>query len=199
MNGLNHDELGYYTRPRSLTKVHFQNPRRCEILLSDVAYHLARSCRFNNAIEPHYSVAEHSILMAQYFLTIDLTKEEYNDRENLACQALMHDANEYLFGDIPATIKKLLPDYKLWEEPFERFVLNHFGLDGKLDPRVKKLDRQMCSTEQLILRGHEPDTYVEEGTLEHHIIFQLWDWQTAQSEYLMLFHMLFPDYQDVTE
>lgn len=191
MNGLNHDELGYYTRPRSLTKVHFQNPRRCEILLSDVAYHLSRSCRFNNAIEPHYSVSEHSILMAQHMLQWG--------KEDLAKQCLMHDANEYLFGDIPATIKKLLPDYKLWEEPFEQFILTHFGLPYKLDPRIKKLDRQMCSTEQLVLRGHEPDTYVEEGTLEKEITFQLWDWQTAQSEFLMLFNMLFPDYQDVKE
>ncbi len=187
-----------YTRPRSLTKVHFKNPRRCEILIADVAYHLARDGRYNNSIAPHYSVAEHSVLMAHYFL-LQYNELDEKERNELARQALMHDAGEYLFGDVPAPIKVMLPDYKIWEDMFDRFVWTHFGLPEILDPRVKELDMMMCSTEQKVLRGHDPDTYLETPTLEEIVGFQLWDWKQAESEFLLMFHRLFPDYKDIED
>jgi uncharacterized protein len=190
----NTDELGMYTRPRSLIKVHFLNPRPCEIRLSDIAYHLARSCRFNNAIEPHYSVAEHSVLMANYMW-------EKKGSIAFAQEALVHDCHEYLFGDIPATIKKLMTEYKEWENQFDHFLLPHLGLDRPIRNEVKLLDRRMCATEQLVLRGHQPDTYdgEENVTLENDITFCCWSWEEAQAQFLIMFNLLFPEYKDVEE
>lgn len=196
MNGRNQDELGYYTRPKSLTKVHFLNPRHCEIKLEDVSFHLARSRRFNNGID--LSVAEHSVLMANWFLEGNATEFGGVEKQyKFARQSLIHDTNEYLFGDIPATIKKMLPDYEKFEKPFEQFMFLHFGVEYPMYPEVKLLDRRMCSTEQKVLRGHEPDTY-EEPILED-VTFHLWGWEEAENNFLVLFNYLFPDYKDTED
>lgn len=186
--GKNIDELGPYTRPRSLTKVHFMSFYPNEIKIDDISYHLARACRFGNAIEPHYSVAEHSIMMANMFI-------ERDDDLILARQALMHDAAEYLFTDLPAPIKKFCPDYEKLMDTFEAKLMAHFGVQFPYDPKIKNLDKIMCSTEQLVLRGHQPDTY-DDVEPDQNMFFHLWSWQKAQSEFQIMFQYLFPDYKD---
>lgn len=185
-NWRNLDDNGQYTRTYSLTKVHFLDPKPNEIKIDDIAYHLAKSGRYNHGIDPHYSVAEHSILMANWFL-------ERNERE-LAQQSLVHDTPEYLFGDVPAPLKRLLPDYNKWEDTFEAFLLPILGVNYPLDHRVKELDRRICATEQIVLRKNESPSYHDMALNDIH--FHLWHWQTAKSEFLLMFHTLFPDYKD---
>lgn len=180
------DDLGPYVRLKRLNKVHFLNPRREEIFIDDIAYGIARINRYQNTIEPHYSVAEHSILMAHYFL-----KDGYTD---LAKQCLIHDAEEYIFGDIAAPIKAFLPDYRALTDKFTAFLAMHFSLSYPFHPSVKLIDQRICMAEQRDLRGHVPETY-KVDPLEG-VNFQCWDWQTAKSEYLIMFYSLFPNYQD---
>jgi uncharacterized protein len=85
------------------------NPNPATISLRDIATHLARTNRFNGATKypAPYSVAQHSCVVVR------LIQQKTNDAM-LALQALLHDAHEYLTGDIstpfqeavaPSTIK----------------------------------------------------------------------------------------------
>lgn len=194
MNNL--DELGPYTRTISLTKVHFFNPRACEIKIDDVAHHLAKSGRFNNGIDPHYSVAEHSVLMAHWFLNV--FPGTLATRTLFAQYASVHDTGEYLFGDLPAPLKKFLPDFNKFQTGFDSFMLKHFGLLGTLPEEVDIIDKRFCATEQRILRRHEPDTYSMLSALED-VVFHCWSWQEAKDQFLILFSELFPNYRDTDE
>ena len=68
----------------------------------DVAAQLAKICRFAGATQMHYSVAQHSVLVA------DIVTARY-PRDLLApIYALLHDAHEMITGDIPAPVKDYL-------------------------------------------------------------------------------------------
>jgi uncharacterized protein len=85
------------------------DPNPATIHIRDIATHLARTNRFNGATKYHapYSVAQHSCVVVR------LVQQKSNDAK-LGLQALLHDAHEYLSGDIstpfqeaiaPSTIK----------------------------------------------------------------------------------------------
>lgn len=67
-------------------------PVQAGIELSDIALHLSKLCRWNGATPDFYSVAEHSVIMANLAEHLEL---------DYMCimHALMHDAHEYIIGD----------------------------------------------------------------------------------------------------
>jgi hypothetical protein len=67
--------------------------------IGEVAHSLSRICRFNGHTEATYSVAQHSLLVAQ------VVAETHPD---LAVVALLHDAHEAFLGDLSRPIKQLL-------------------------------------------------------------------------------------------
>lgn len=174
-----------YIKTYSLRRFFFLNPQPNQVRIDDIAYHLAREGRFLNGIQPHYSVAEHCVLMADYFAKAG--------EQNLARQALMHDCSEAYLRDLPSPIKKCLPEYMLLEKSIEAFLYVHFGLPVDLEPRIKEVDACFCITEQRVLREEELNY---SGPLLN-IDFQLWSWKEAKSNFLLYFALLFPEYKDV--
>jgi hypothetical protein len=73
------------------------DPRPEDVCLEDIAHHLALMCRFGGACRVFYSVAEHSVRVAE--LVWDRTN---GDRE-AALAGLLHDASEAYLVDIPKT------------------------------------------------------------------------------------------------
>lgn len=69
--------------------------------IRDIAHHLANLCRYNGATWRHYSVAEHSLLVA----TILRLRGE-SPAVQLA--GLLHDAHEAYLGDVSTPIKALI-------------------------------------------------------------------------------------------
>ena len=65
----------------------------------DIAHSLANQCRYNGHCEFHYSVAQHSMLVADCV------------PENLKAFALLHDASESYCSDIPKPLKHQLKYY----------------------------------------------------------------------------------------
>lgn len=97
-----------------------------DIVINDIAVSLSNICRFAGHLSHFYSVAQHAVLCSQ------LVPQEF------AFEALMHDATEAYCQDIPAPLKRLLPDYKRMEEKIDAVIREKYGL-----PPVMSTPRNM--------------------------------------------------------
>jgi hypothetical protein len=99
-------------------------PRTDDVQLADIAHQLALINRFNGATTRPYSVAEHSLLVAEIF---ERQLGMSNPVARLA--ALMHDAHKCYLGDITTPVKRHLGDgCQVLEASLERAVQERYGL-----------------------------------------------------------------------
>lgn len=120
-------------------------PELHEVNIRHVAHHLAASARYVGGTARRYSTAEHSILMS------------YLVPRELAYPTLMHDATEYLTGDMVRHIKHGttydMSAYRSYEDMvYETLIAPAFQLPPKLDPRIKALDGLICGLERSALQ-----------------------------------------------
>jgi len=80
----------------------FLDPKPEDITIGDIAQALANKCRFSGHTQEFYSVAQHSVLVAEQVAN-DLPEEEATI---IKLWALMHDAPEAYLNDIPRPILK---------------------------------------------------------------------------------------------
>lgn len=100
------------------------HPQTSQIDLHDVARALSHMCRYNGHLPGFYSVAEHSVRVAEYL--------QNTDESPLVClTGLLHDAAEAYIGDMVRPIKKL-PEMKVFQEEIEPRVSEvlHEALGG---------------------------------------------------------------------
>ena len=114
-------------------RFHYLRPRPGEIDIEDIAHHLSLLCRFTGACSSYYSVAEHSIRVAE------LVPKE------LQLAALLHDASEAYIGDISRPVKY---SHKLedTEEIITKAIAKKYGVDLH-NPEIKHADNVLCATE----------------------------------------------------
>lgn len=118
---------------QTFTGVHFYplDPRPCEILIEDIAHALSMQCRYSGHVNRFYSVAEHSIRVA-----------ELVPRE-LRLLALMHDAAEAYLVDLPRPLKRysdMGAEYKKIEDHLMIAVCERFRLAWQ-DPMPDEIER----------------------------------------------------------
>lgn len=94
-------------------------PRRCDFNIIDIAHSLSNQCRFNGHTLKFYSVAEHSLILAEIMDTEGFNKETQQ-------WALMHDAAEAYIGDIVRPLKTER------DKQTENRILHELGLKLKL-------------------------------------------------------------------
>ncbi|XDZ64638.1 YfbR-like 5'-deoxynucleotidase [Alphaproteobacteria bacterium LSUCC0684] len=112
------------------------NPSPMDIEIEDIAHGLARVARWNGQTsgEWAYSVAQHSVLVERLFAK---QNPGIDRRWRLAC--LLHDAPEYVIGDMITPVKAVLShEYKEIEKRLEMAVHIRFGLPGTLPEGVHK-------------------------------------------------------------
>lgn len=119
----------------------FLDPESCPFTIEDVAWGLSNIARFTGQSHRFYSVGQHSLHMSW------VVPEEH------AFAALMHDAPEFVLGDMSKPLKLLCPDYCALEKKIEPVILARFGLSFPLDPVIKDADVRMLATEQQQLWG----------------------------------------------
>ncbi|BBE51168.1 hypothetical protein OYT1_ch1621 [Ferriphaselus amnicola] len=129
------------------------NPRRCDIEIEDIAHALAHTCRFGGHTRKFYSVAQHSVLVSKHLYQMSLEKNTFEDtggvtRRGLCLSGLLHDAAEAFIGDIPAPLKRLLPDYQQIEQRVEQAIFPVFGMLYPLPAAVKHADLRLLATER---------------------------------------------------
>ena len=113
------------------------DPSPLDIEIADIAHGLARVARWNGQTdgEHAFSVAEHSLLVEA--IVGDL--EPALDRK-ARLAALIHDAPEYVVGDLISPFKAALSlDYRAFEAKLLAAIHLRFGLQPELSPPAAKL------------------------------------------------------------
>lgn len=113
------------------------DPSPFDIEIEDIAHGLARVARWNGQTtgEHAFSVAQHSCVVEEIAAHIQPGLEP---KWRLA--ALLHDASEYVIGDMISPFKAALGvSYKDFEARLEHAIHVRFGLPPKTPPHIKVL------------------------------------------------------------
>lgn len=116
------------------------DPSPMDIEIEDIAHGLARVARWNGQTigEHAFSVAQHSVVVEEICAHI---QPDLDPKWRLA--ALLHDASEYVIGDMISPFKAALGvDYKKFEERLETAIHVRFGIPAKTPLAIKKLIKQ---------------------------------------------------------
>src|SRR3989442_6058911 len=130
------------------------DPSPLDVEIADIAHGLARVARWNGqtAGAHIYSVAQHSLLVE----TIAETRARLNRGRRLA--VLLHDAPEYVIGDMISPFKAVIGDaYKAVEARLLAAIFLRFGLPAvppdDLVAQIKAADRSAAFLEATRLAG----------------------------------------------
>jgi 5'-deoxynucleotidase YfbR-like HD superfamily hydrolase len=119
------------------------DPSPMDVEISDIAHGLARVARWNGQThgEEAFSVAQHSLIVEEIF-RLQNPSASVNDLQ----MALLHDAPEYVIGDMISPFKSVVGGgYKIVEKRLEAAIHLRFGLPPHptkdLKEKIKKADK----------------------------------------------------------
>ncbi|MGN6549382.1 MAG: hydrolase [Pararhizobium sp.] len=148
-------EVRAWQRMLSGRRLDLLNPSPLDVELSDIAHGLARVSRWNGQTlgEQAFSVAQHSLIVE---IIYSATCRAASSDEKL--MALLHDAPEYVIGDMISPFKAVVGgEYKLVEKRLEAAIHLRFGLPAAtptdIAARIKKADRMAAFFEATTLAG----------------------------------------------
>ena len=119
------------------------DPSPLDVEIEDIAHGLARVARWNGQTtgQNAFSVAEHSVIVTEICQALN---PKMSAEEQL--MALLHDAPEYVIGDMISPFKAILGDsYKSVEQRLEHAIHLRFGLPAKCPSPLKKLIKRADS------------------------------------------------------
>ena len=131
------------------------NPSPMDVEIIDIAYGLARVSRWNGQTKGKFplSVAQHSVLVERL-----VTRNSPNLDRRWRLAALLHDAPEYVIGDMITPFKYALGGiYRDIESRLEEAVHIRFGLPAQLpdtiNRTIKRADQMAAWLEATQLAG----------------------------------------------
>jgi hypothetical protein len=135
------------------------NPSPLDIEVEDIAHGLARVARWNGQTrgDHAFSVAQHCVLVEELAVHLDPALDHA-----ARLTALLHDAPEYVVGDMISPFKAALGlDYKAFENRLLAAIHIRFGLKAqapqKLEVFIKKCDHLAAYLEATQLAGFAID------------------------------------------
>ena len=144
-----------WQRMLSGRRLNLLEPSPLDIEIEDIAHGLSRVARWNGqtAGDTAFSVAQHCVLVEM--LTGRFRK---NAPQSWRLAALLHDAAEYVIGDLISPFKAAVGiDYKAFETDLQRAINIRFGLPAKLpdtaEKLIKRADRASAYLEATQLAG----------------------------------------------
>ncbi len=171
------------------------DPSPMDIEIEDIAHGLARVARWNGQTigEHAFSVAQHSVVVEEIVAHI---QPDIAPRWRLA--ALLHDASEYVIGDMISPFKAALGvNYKDFEERLEHAIHVRFGLPAKTPAEVKALikraDRACAFFEATQLAGFthaESLAFFDAPPFGYNLTIEPQPPAVAQLRYVERFHVL---------
>lgn len=179
------------------------NPSPLDVEIEDIAHGLARVARWNGqTLGDHpFSVAQHSLIVCDIAQALN---PAWQNRWKLA--ALLHDAPEYVVGDLISPFKAAIGlDYKAFEINLLGAIHMRFGLPAQVPDHVgaliKRADRIAAYFEATGLAGFEREEaarfFGPPGQLDAQLTARLGDLTPlptgdAQRAFLALFARLEP-------
>jgi hypothetical protein len=146
-----------WQRMLSGRRLNLIDPSPLDIEIADIAHGLARVARWNGQTGgPHiFSVAQHTLL-------VEAVMREQTPRIDVTWRlaALLHDAPEYVIGDMISPFKAVLgEDYKAVEKRLLSAIHIRFGLPpvlaDKITQAIKAADKGAAYLEATKLAGFE--------------------------------------------
>ena len=133
------------------------DPSPLDIEIEDIAHGLARVARWNGQTfgDHAFSVAQHSLVVEHIFRLM-----EPDAKPHQCLIALLHDAPEYVIGDMISPFKAMVGgDYKVVEKRLQRAIHLRFSLvaepSASLTAKIKKADTVAAYFEATKLAGFE--------------------------------------------
>jgi 5'-deoxynucleotidase YfbR-like HD superfamily hydrolase len=176
------------------------DPSALDIEIEDIAHGLARVARWNGQTSGShiFSVAQHCLLVE----TLAHARVARLDRSRRLA-VLLHDAPEYVIGDMISPFKAVIGDaYKSVEQRLLSAIHRRFGLPAKSPPEVEKLiktaDHEAAFLEATRLAGFDQaearrffgEPPVISLAIEREYL-KPWPADTAETRYLERFKKLF--------
>lgn len=170
------------------------DPRVDDVCIEDIAHALANTCRFCGHSKHFYSVAQHSVLVAE---TVAASLDAAADRSAPSMAraeihrgairwALLHDASEAYLHDITRPLKRtdvFGEGYAKAERRLMRVIATKFNLMGEQPEVVEMVDGMLLATEirDLMLTNSHPMA-LDFDPLPEAIV----PWTPAQAESMFL-------------
>ena len=173
------------------------DPSPLDVEIADIAHGLARVARWNGQTTGPlpFNVAHHSVIVT------DLCAQAHPKwgRDELLA-ALLHDAPEYVIGDMISPFKRALGQtYKDVEAGLQRAIHRRFGLPPEMPPGVaraiKRADRACAYFEatQIAGFGATESRKLFGGPGKHRLTIEALDAEASQALYLDRFAGLSPE------
>lgn len=163
------------------------HPLPGDIVLADIAHHLACMNRWLGATCEPFSTAQHSVHVAELVLSlIGAPGPE-------VLYALLHDASEAYLVDVQRDVKHLpqMAPYRVGEQHLQCVIYQRFGLRAFEPEVVKTADRMMAVAEaQDLLRGmpaHFPDDWRDRTAPRAPFRIHPWPARHAERVFLEMF------------
>jgi 5'-deoxynucleotidase YfbR-like HD superfamily hydrolase len=116
------------------------DPAAIDIEIDDIALGLSRVARWNGQTigEYGFSVAQHCLVVDDICVHLEPALAPVH-----RLMALLHDAPEYVIGDMISPFKAALGfDYRRFEKHLEQSIFIRFGLPALMPAAIKKLIKQ---------------------------------------------------------
>lgn len=120
-------------------------PQSTQIDIEDIAHGLAYQCCFNGQTRHFYSVAQHSMLVAQLV----------PPQQRLA--ALLHDGAAAYLGEMIRPLRRLMLEFQLIEKKIMAAISEKFGVSGFDAPSLQRAHSIALATEQRDLCWHSTE------------------------------------------
>ncbi len=148
-------EVRAWQRMLSGRRLDLLDPSPLDVEIEDIAHGLARVARWNGQThgDHAYSVAQHSLLVTEILVGLNPKSSQ-----QWQMMALLHDAPEYVIGDMISPFKAVIGGaYKAVENRLQTAIHLRFGLPAEmptqLKAKIKKADTVAAYFEAVTLAG----------------------------------------------
>ena len=161
----------------------FHDPKPEQVHLEDVAHALSLLCRYNGHTQRFYSVAEHSVHIADR-----IRADGYKAQVQLT--GLLHDAAEYIIGDMARPIKVTMPQFKEAEIIIDKVVAERFGTLYPFPDIIKELDTRILCDERDQAMSQSKNMWGVDGLEPIGCRLQFWSPEKAKAKFLERFRII---------
>ncbi len=149
MNSVPEADLSYDFMTASGQAVWFLRPMRTRVVVTDITTHLSRIGRYTGALP--WNDLQHSVLVGRLASRCTTANGAPHGDDAIAA-ATLHDAHEYVLGDITTNLKRLLPAIVPIAEAWDSHIYLSFGFRYPLPAAWCDLIR-LCDARALIIES----------------------------------------------